>query len=166
MAQQSLVGQGLVPAGTSPSHSDTPHSVGLLRTSDKSDAETSTWQYTTIPRDKYLYPGGTRTRNPSRRAAADLCLRPRTHQHRHTNYLGSELPVARLIHYRFMTLWNNSKCVRCKTLVPPASMSSVLALCTEVMPSREGMLTRTSTISVQDPSESSKGRMYIGLMPS
>jgi len=42
MAQQSPVGQGLLIIEDSRSHSDTPHSVGLLWTSDQSDAETST----------------------------------------------------------------------------------------------------------------------------
>jgi hypothetical protein len=42
MAQQPLVGQGLLVTEASRSHSDTPHSVGLLWTRDQSDAETST----------------------------------------------------------------------------------------------------------------------------
>jgi hypothetical protein len=41
-AQQSLVGLGLLVIEASRSHSDSPHSVGLLWTSDQSDAETST----------------------------------------------------------------------------------------------------------------------------
>jgi hypothetical protein len=41
MAQQTLVGQGLRVIEASRSHSDTPHSVGLLWTSDQSDAEIS-----------------------------------------------------------------------------------------------------------------------------
>jgi len=44
MAQQSLVGQDLLIMDASRSHSDTPHSVELLWTSDQSGAETSTWQ--------------------------------------------------------------------------------------------------------------------------
>jgi len=39
MAQQPLVGQGLLIIEVSRSHSDTPHSVGLLWTSDQPDAE-------------------------------------------------------------------------------------------------------------------------------
>jgi hypothetical protein len=42
LAQQPLLGQGLVIIETSRSHSDTPRSVGLLWTSDQLDAETST----------------------------------------------------------------------------------------------------------------------------
>jgi len=42
MGQQSLVGQGHLIIQDSRSHSDTPHSVGLLWTSDQPDAETST----------------------------------------------------------------------------------------------------------------------------
>jgi len=45
------VGQGLFDIKASRSHSDTPHSVGLLWTSDQLDTETSTWQLTTPTRD-------------------------------------------------------------------------------------------------------------------
>jgi len=36
-----LAGQGLLSTEASPSHSETPHLVGLLRTSDQSDAQNS-----------------------------------------------------------------------------------------------------------------------------
>jgi hypothetical protein len=39
------VGLGLLIVEVSRSHSDTPHSVGLLWTSDRPVAETSTWQH-------------------------------------------------------------------------------------------------------------------------
>jgi len=42
MARQPLTGQGLLIVEASRSHSDTPHSVGLLWTGDLRDAETST----------------------------------------------------------------------------------------------------------------------------
>jgi hypothetical protein len=84
MAQQPLVGQGLLIIEASRSHSDTPHSVGLVRTSDRPDAETSTWQYTTLTRDRHPCPAGIQTRNPSKRAAADPRLSPRGHWDRHT----------------------------------------------------------------------------------
>jgi len=42
MAQQPPVRQGLLIIEDSPSHSDTPHSAGLLWRSDQPDAETST----------------------------------------------------------------------------------------------------------------------------
>jgi hypothetical protein len=42
MAQQPLVGQGLLTVEGSKSHSDTPHLAGLLWTRDQSDAEPST----------------------------------------------------------------------------------------------------------------------------
>ena len=38
------------------SHSDTPHTVGILWTSDHPDAETSNSQYTAVTRDKHLCP--------------------------------------------------------------------------------------------------------------
>jgi hypothetical protein len=54
MAQQPLVGHGLLTIEVSRSHSDTPHSVGFLWTSDQPDAEISTWQLTTLT--KYSHP--------------------------------------------------------------------------------------------------------------
>jgi hypothetical protein len=53
MTQQPLVGQGLFIIEASRSDSNTPHPVGLLWTSDKPDAETSTWQHTRLTRDRY-----------------------------------------------------------------------------------------------------------------
>jgi len=53
IAQQSLVALGLLSIHTSRWRSDAPQSVGLLRTSDQSDAGTSTWQHTTFPRGRY-----------------------------------------------------------------------------------------------------------------
>ena len=45
------------PYGASRSHLlDTPHSVGLLWTSDQPDAEISTWQHITLTTDRYSYP--------------------------------------------------------------------------------------------------------------
>ena len=41
IALQPIVGQGLLIIEASRSHSDTPHSVGLVWTSDQPDAETS-----------------------------------------------------------------------------------------------------------------------------
>jgi len=52
MAHQPLVGQGLPIIEASRSHSDTPHSVGLLRTSYQVDTENSTWQTTPLTRDR------------------------------------------------------------------------------------------------------------------
>ena len=78
MAQQPLVGQGLLIIQTSRSHSDAPHSVRLLCTSDRPDAETSTWQRTTFTRDIFV-PDGIRTNNPSKRAVANPRIRPRGH---------------------------------------------------------------------------------------
>jgi hypothetical protein len=55
MAQQPPVGQGLI-MESSRSHSDTPHSVGFLWTSDQPFAETFTWQHTTLTRDRCPWP--------------------------------------------------------------------------------------------------------------
>jgi hypothetical protein len=57
MAQQPLVGQCPLIIEASRSHSDTPHSVGLLWTSDQPDAVTSTWQHTTLTADNHAPAG-------------------------------------------------------------------------------------------------------------
>ena len=74
-----LVSQGLV-IEASRWHSDTPHSLGLLWTSDQPDAETPTCQHTTLTTVKpHKVSGGIRTHNPSNRAAIDPHLRPLGH---------------------------------------------------------------------------------------
>jgi hypothetical protein len=79
MAQQPLVGQSLLIIEASRSHLDTPHSVGLLWTSDQPYTETSTWQHTTLTRDWPACPWGIRTRSLNKRAATDPGLRRRGH---------------------------------------------------------------------------------------
>ena len=78
MAQQPPVDQSLLIVEDSWSHSDTPHSVGLLWTSDQPVAETFTWQHNTQETNIHAY-DGIRTHNPSKRAAADPRLWPRGH---------------------------------------------------------------------------------------
>jgi hypothetical protein len=47
------VGVDLLIVEASRSHSDTPHSVGLPWRSDQPDAETYTWQNTTLTTDRH-----------------------------------------------------------------------------------------------------------------
>ena len=67
MSQQPLVGQGLLSIKASRLHSDSPHSVGLLWTSRQPDAQTSTWQHTTLTRD--IHPCPRRDSNPQSQQA-------------------------------------------------------------------------------------------------
>jgi hypothetical protein len=87
IAQQPSVGQGLLITEASRSHSGTPHSIGLLWTNDQPVAETSTWQQTTLTRDRHPCPREIRTHNPSKRAATDPRLGPRCHWDRHIGAL-------------------------------------------------------------------------------
>jgi len=84
MARQLLACQDLVTVESSRSHVGTPHSVGLLWTSDQPDAEISTWKHTSQETNIHA-PGGIRTRSPSKRAAADLLLTLRDHWDRQRN---------------------------------------------------------------------------------
>jgi len=78
MAQQTKEGQGLLIVEASRSHPDTSHSVGLLWTNDRPDTETSLPDNTQNSQKTEIHaPGGIRTRNISRRAAAYPSLRPR-----------------------------------------------------------------------------------------
>jgi hypothetical protein len=52
MAQQPPEAQGLLIVEDSRSHSDTPHMVGLLWTSDQLGTEIFTWQHTTLATDR------------------------------------------------------------------------------------------------------------------
>jgi hypothetical protein len=56
MAQQSALGHALLLIEVSRSHSDTPHSVGILWTSDQPDAEISNWPHVTLTRDRRQRP--------------------------------------------------------------------------------------------------------------
>jgi hypothetical protein len=72
--EQPLVGQGVLIIEASLSNSDTPHSTGLIWTSDRSDAVTATWHHTAL-RINIHAPGGIQTRNLSKRATADPHLK-------------------------------------------------------------------------------------------
>jgi hypothetical protein len=76
MARQLLMGYCLVIIEASQTHSDIPHSVGLLWTGDRPVTETSTWQHTTLTTEKNT-PCGFRIRNPGKREAENPRLRPR-----------------------------------------------------------------------------------------
>ena len=52
VVRQPLVSNGLFNVEISRSICDTVHTVGLFWTSDQSDAETSTWQHTTLTTDR------------------------------------------------------------------------------------------------------------------
>jgi len=60
----------------------TQYSIGLLWASDQPDAETSTWQHTTLKTDIHV-PGGILSHIVSKRVAADPRLRPRGRWDRH-----------------------------------------------------------------------------------
>jgi len=83
MAQQPLMGQGVVIIEASRLHPDPPYSVGLLCTSDEPVVETllDTKQYSQEA-DVHAS-GGIRTHNPSKRNAADPRLRLLGHWDRH-----------------------------------------------------------------------------------
>jgi len=74
MTQQPTVGNNLLIIEVSLSHSDTLHAVGILWTSDQPDVENSTWQHTTIARDRQPCPR--RHSNPQSQQASDRRLTP------------------------------------------------------------------------------------------
>jgi len=73
VSQQPPVGQGLLSVEDTQSNSDTPQSVELLWTSDQPVTQNS--DNTQHSQETNIYaPGGIRTSNPSKRAAADPSL--------------------------------------------------------------------------------------------
>ena len=76
MAKQSSIDQGLI-IRASRSHSDTPHSVRIFWSNDWPVAGTSTWQHTTLTRNRHPYLR--RDSNPYSQQASDRrsTLRPR-----------------------------------------------------------------------------------------
>jgi len=79
MAQQPLLGQGLLIIEASRLHSETIEAVELLWTNDQPDAQKSTLQHTTLIKENIHATGGIRTRNLSKRAATEPRLRPLGH---------------------------------------------------------------------------------------
>jgi hypothetical protein len=71
-----LVALGLLTFEVPQSHSDTPHLVGLLWTSDRPVAEISPDNTHHSQETNIHAPGGIQTRNPSKRTAVDPRLRP------------------------------------------------------------------------------------------
>jgi len=74
MARQSPMGQDLRIIDAPRSHSDTPHSLGLHRTSYQPDAEPSTWQHTTPTRQTSKPPAGFETAIPASEWSQYLAL--------------------------------------------------------------------------------------------
>jgi hypothetical protein len=58
LARQPLVSLGRLLIKPARSHSDTPHSIGLLWTSDRPVEETSIWQHNTHKRQTFTSPAG------------------------------------------------------------------------------------------------------------
>jgi hypothetical protein len=76
IARHPYVGVCLLSVEVSRSYSDTPHSIGLFWTSDRSVAETSTWQHTTITRK--IHPCHRRESNPQSKQENDRRHTPYT----------------------------------------------------------------------------------------
>ena len=100
-------------------YNDASLSVGFLRTSDQLVAETSTWQHRTLTTNIHA-PDGIRTHNLSRRAAADLRLRPRGYWDRQEFGPRAVQPIAQSLYrlcdpeYRMLMqlliLWSHTDC--------------------------------------------------------
>jgi hypothetical protein len=84
-----LVGRCLLLIEDSRSHSDTPHSVGLLWTSDQLVAETLPDNTHHSQQTDIHAPGEIRTHSHSKQAAADPRLKPRGHWDRQRWVLGA-----------------------------------------------------------------------------
>jgi hypothetical protein len=80
MAQQPTLGQGLLTIENSWSHSDTPHSVGFLWTSDQLVAETSAWNTQHSQQTDIHAADGIRNHSSNNREVTDPRIRRRGHR--------------------------------------------------------------------------------------
>jgi len=87
MGQQPPVGQGLLIIEDSLSHSDTPHSLVLLWTSDQPDADTSTWHKTAHKKQTSKPPVGFEPTIPASERPQTHAFRPRSQWDRHKKVL-------------------------------------------------------------------------------
>ena len=81
MVREPLVGQGLLIIEASGSHTDTPHSVGLLWTSDRPVADLLL-THSTHKRQTSMFSSEIWTHSPSKQASADPRLRRRDNRDR------------------------------------------------------------------------------------
>jgi hypothetical protein len=81
-AQQPLVGQGLLIIEAFRSHSDASHLVRRPWTRDRAVAETSTWQHTTLTRDRHPCPRRDSNPQTEKQAATEPHFRPCGHRDR------------------------------------------------------------------------------------
>ena len=81
-AQQPLMDHSFLLIEAARSHSDTPHSLGFLWTSDQPDAEPLPDKTQHCREINIHEHGGIHTWNPSKRTAANPCLRQRGHWYR------------------------------------------------------------------------------------
>jgi hypothetical protein len=102
LAQETLMGQGFLIIEAARLHSDTPHSVELLWTSDQPGAETSTWQQSTITRDRQQCPP--RDSNPQSQQA--LGRRPTTQTARFLSLLHSSNVIISRSYSAYCFVWD------------------------------------------------------------
>ena len=102
----------------------TPQSVGLLWTSDQPDAETSTWQHTTVKRDRNAWPR--RDSNPQSHQANRRSPTPWTARPLGSAFSNIETENTRTGTFRWLRILWDLKIV---TLWPSESVTLCVALC-------------------------------------
>jgi len=106
MTQQPLVGQGLLIIDASRSHSDTPHSEGLIRTGVISPKQRNLPDKTQKLQGTNIHAsGGILTHNPTKPAAAGPRLRPSCQWDRQVQIYSNKMNVFyKCLHYYFIHL--------------------------------------------------------------
>jgi hypothetical protein len=94
------------------------HSVEVLWTRDRPIAQTSTYTTHNFPKRHTSIPGGTRTQNPSKRAATGLCYRPFGHWDRCKFYVPVlKKKVLQVIHTLLIHLLRNAEKNRLRSVI-------------------------------------------------
>jgi len=119
LVRQPPIGPGLPHSrGIWITHNDAPHSVGLLSTSDRLVAETSTRQHTQHSQQTNVHAsGGIRIHNLNRRPTADLRLRPSGHWDRQKYFCRSKILLQSInlknLMEVIMKYTNNKRLLKC-----------------------------------------------------
>ena len=110
----------IAPSGPQPPHNRgftitlSHTTLGTTPLSEWSGRRRDFWQHTALTSDRYPYPGGIRTRNSSKRAAADPRLRPHGHWDRLRTQLTLILRLSRTGTVWFYTSTSNKRAARPK----------------------------------------------------
>ena len=105
----------------------------LLWTSSHLEVETSTWQHITLTTHKHPFPGGIRTRNPSKLVTTEPPLKPREHSDRLLHILRIYIAVSCYWRQESVELHNRYRVLRVRCGLTYLLTDCLAACCTVLL---------------------------------